>query len=38
MTPLETNLLSRSGEVNGELNDYYKQRAKGGTGPITTAA
>ena len=35
MTPIGTNFAEHTGEVNERIIDYYKQRAKGGTGLIT---
>ena len=38
MTPIGTNFAEHTGEVNERIIDYYKQRAKGGTGLITIEA
>ena len=38
MTPIGTNFTEHTGEVNERIIDYYKQRAKGGTGLITIEA
>ena len=38
MTPIRTNFAEHTGEVNERIIDYYKQRAKGGTGLITIEA
>ena len=38
MTPIGTNFAEHTGEVNETIIDYYKQRAKGGTGLITIEA
>ena len=38
MTPIGTNFAEYTGEVNERIIDYYKQRAKGGTGLITIEA
>ena len=38
MTPIGTNFAEHTGEVNERFIDYYKQRAKGGTGLITIEA
>ena len=38
MTPIGTNFAEQTGEVNERIIDYYKQRAKGGTGLITIEA
>ena len=38
MTPIGTNFAENTGEVNERIIDYYKQRAKGGTGLITIEA
>ncbi len=35
MTPMETNYGEQTGEMSFLHIDYYKQRAKGGTGLIT---
>ena len=34
MTPIGTNFAEHTGEVNEKIIEYYKQRAKGGTGLI----
>ena len=38
MTPIGTNFAEHTGGVNERIIDYYKQRAKGGTGLITIEA
>ena len=38
MTPIGTNFAEHTEEVNERIIDYYKQRAKGGTGLITIEA
>lgn len=38
MTPIGTNFAEHTGKVNERIIDYYKQRAKGGTGLITIEA
>ena len=38
MTPIGTHFAEHTGEVNERIIDYYKQRAKGGTGLITIEA
>lgn len=38
MTPIGTNFAEHTGEVNEKIIEYYKQRAKGGTGLVAIEA